>query len=95
MLIARPELFTSPDSKEKWINVLKNKLEENKKELSETEREKVKKIIRLESKISELEKAKATISQQTQTEFSTQEKSTQTDLTMEQIKKLEEENNKT
>ena len=40
----------------------------------------------LESKITELEQAKATISQQTQTEFSTQEKATQTDLTMEQIK---------
>src|SRR4051794_15210721 len=43
-------------------------------------------------KIQELEKTKATISQQTQTEFSTQDKSTQTDLTQEQIKTQEQEN---
>ncbi|MCE8163615.1 MAG: hypothetical protein I3273_05625 [Candidatus Moeniiplasma glomeromycotorum] len=90
MLIARPELFTSPDSKDKWLTALKNKLEETKKELSETEREKIPRIARLEAKISELETAKSTISQQTQTEFSTQNKSTQTDLTMEQIEKWEQ-----
>jgi len=85
MLIARPELFTEPDSREKWINALKNKVEQSKQELSETDREKVKRILRLESKIQELEKAKVQVSQQTQTQFSTQDKSTQTDLTMEQI----------
>lgn len=95
MLISHPEYFTNPESKEQWIQALKNKVEQSKQELSETDREKVKRITRLESKIQELETAKITISQQTQTEFSTQDKSTQTDLTMEQIKQWEQANNKT
>jgi len=80
------------------INALTDKITNSQKELQEVktqETDKTKKITRLEAKISELEKAKTTISQQTQTEFSTQNKSTQTDLTLEQIKQWEAENNKT
>ncbi|CAH1755891.1 1405_t:CDS:2 [Entrophospora sp. SA101] len=84
----KPEYFTNLDSKDKWIRALKNKLEESKKELSETDKEKVKRITRLESKIQELEKAKTAISQQTQTRFQTQDKSTQTDLNGERIQQL-------
>ncbi|CAG8506187.1 10168_t:CDS:2 [Gigaspora margarita] len=54
-----------------------------------TEKEKFPKIARLETKIQELELAKSAIEKQTQTDFSTQDKGTQTDLTAEQIKKLE------
>ncbi|CAI2185425.1 11414_t:CDS:10, partial [Funneliformis geosporum] len=93
MLIARPEYFTNPDSKEKWLTALHNKVKESKETLEQvikTEPDKLSKIARLETTIQELTQAKTQISQQTQTEFSTQNKGTQTELTAEQITKLEQ-----
>ncbi|CAI2172875.1 12059_t:CDS:1, partial [Funneliformis geosporum] len=70
MLISRPEYFTNPDSKDKWLTALNNKILQVREEIitaKANEADKLAKIARLEAKISELETAKATISQQTQT----------------------------
>ncbi|CAI2193894.1 6003_t:CDS:2 [Funneliformis geosporum] len=56
------------------------------------EADKLSKIARLETTIQELTQAKTQISQQTQTDFQTQNKGTQTDLTAEQITQLETNN---
>ncbi|RHZ35245.1 hypothetical protein [endosymbiont GvMRE of Glomus versiforme] len=90
MLIARPELFTNPDSREKWLEALNNKITQSQETLNHIT--KIAKTARLETKIQELELAKSTIHQQTQTEFSTQDKGTQTDLAAEQTTKLEQKN---
>ncbi|CAI2176252.1 12690_t:CDS:1, partial [Funneliformis geosporum] len=47
MLIARPEYFTNPDSKEKWLTALHNKVKESKETLEQvikTEPDKLSKI---------------------------------------------------
>jgi chromosome segregation ATPase len=95
MLISHPEYFTNPDSKDQWLEALNNKILEVRQEIitaKENETDKLAKIARLETKIQELELVKSKIDQQTQTEFSTQEKSTQTPLTSQQIEQLEKEN---
>ena len=71
---------------------MENKTQSSIQELSEIKREeKPAKALRLETKVSELQKIKEVISQQTQTEFSTRDKSTQTYLTNQDYKELQKE----
>ena len=58
MLIARPELFTEPESGDKWIVALKNKIKESQEALTyliKNEPNKEAKIVRLETQIKVLE----------------------------------------
>ena len=58
MLIARPEYFIRPDSREKWMTALQNKIQSSKEilaHLAQNEADKIAKITRLETQIKLLE----------------------------------------
>lgn len=92
MLISRPELFTNPGSRDKWIDALTKKITQSVQELKETKTDfpdKIKKLARLGNKLAELQKVKENLEKSTQTEIFVANKQTQTDLTGEKIEEME------
>ena len=85
------ECFVSLDAKEQQIRDLIdmiNKTEQDLKRVRISESDKLKKIERLGSKLTELQKAKKTLEKSTQTKLTMIDKETQTELTQEVVMEL-------
>jgi hypothetical protein len=67
MLISRPEYFTDPNSKDKWLTALNNKIPQVREEIiniKQTNSDKTKKIERLENKLKLLEESKTKLEEE-------------------------------